>query len=65
MPTEEAVGTVALCATCGYAIQVCRHRWTDRGQSMEANFWDHFVLNTFTCHVAKPKWSVREAHRDY
>ena len=59
---NDPVGTVGLCASCGYAIRVNRHRWYDDEDArwIEADFWDHLVNNVFTCHTAKPKRSIRE-----
>jgi hypothetical protein len=57
------VNDITLCWHCGYAIQLRYHRWQDQetGEYFDGLFWDHFVLNEFTCHAAAPKTSLREA----
>lgn len=51
-----ALGCIALCAHCKYAIQLRRDRWQDdeTGAWHEADFWHHFVTNVFTAHTAAP-----------
>ena len=60
-----ALGTIGVCAHCGYACQLRRHRWTaDDGIPYEDDWWEHFVLTQFTCHTAAPKRSVWEVNHD-
>lgn len=62
MMRDFGEGDITLCAHCGYAIRLNRHNWTDyeTGQPYSELFWDHFVVNVFTCHTAKPKRSMWE-----
>lgn len=65
--TLYRVGDITLCDACGYAIRLNHHTWNDdeTGEPFGGLFWDHFTLNTFTCHVATPKLSVWEASFDW
>jgi hypothetical protein len=66
MHEGDRLGTIGLCARCGYAIQLRRDRWTDdeTGVIHEADFWYHFASAFasafFTCHDPVPKVSVTE-----
>lgn len=57
----DLVGTIGICAHCGYAIQLRRQTWTDdEGRKQAGNWWMHFVSNMFTAHTAEPKLSVSD-----
>jgi hypothetical protein len=62
MIATDPVGTIGICASCGYAIEVRHDRWHDEedGRWHEADFWYHFARNMFTAHYAEPKRSIRE-----
>lgn len=62
MANDDVPGTIGLCAHCGYACQLRTHYWQDyeTGEPLRGDFWDHFVLNVFTCHIATPKRSIRD-----
>lgn len=57
-----ALGCIALCAHCKYAIQLRRcnrvklYEPGPNGEQYSESFdyWEHFVRNDFTCHTAAP-----------